>query len=185
MRCRLAFGVLALVFLALVDALDFQRRNVFGHRLVHLTLDPDKGLVLVFQALVQLGQRHVQQFGQLAQERLVTLHILRNGPDAGRRNAGSQDQAIAVQHPAPVGGQRQRAGKAHFALTLEKVIGNHLDVHRARGQAQKSQGNRGHDQLAAPDRGAAGQQRAGGVGDAAAHGARLAATGNTPGFPPM
>ena len=124
---------------------------------------------------LRLGQRHVEQLGQLLERgRIVARHVFGNGPDAGRRYAGGQDQAVAVDDAAAVGRQRQRAREAHLALALVEVVGHHLDVHRACRQADESQRDGGHDQLAAPDRRAAGQQRAGGVGNA------LAAHGRTP-----
>ena len=54
---RLAFGVLALVLLPLVNALEAQGHHFFGHAQVHLPLEPDEALVLVRQSFVQLGQR--------------------------------------------------------------------------------------------------------------------------------
>ena len=57
----LAFRVLTFVFLALVNALEAHRRNLFGNGIVYLTFEPDKCLVFISQLLVQLGGRHVQQ----------------------------------------------------------------------------------------------------------------------------
>ncbi len=57
-RGSLALGVLALVFLALVDALDVMARDLLGDRLVDLALEPDEGLVLVFELLVEILRRH-------------------------------------------------------------------------------------------------------------------------------
>jgi hypothetical protein len=37
---------------------------------------------------------------------------------------------------APVGGQLQRAGKAHLALALEKIVAKHLHIGRARASPQ-------------------------------------------------
>ena len=101
---RLALRVLAAVFLALVDALDAECGDFLAHVPFELALDPDKGFVFVFQFLVELGQRHFQQLGQLLEFGLVAVHIFRNGPDAGSWHAGRQDQAIAVQDAPPVGG---------------------------------------------------------------------------------
>ncbi len=163
----LALWVLALVLGPQVDALDAERGDLVGHRLVDLALDPDKGLVLVGQALLQRRQRHAQQLGQLAQLGLALVHILRNRPDALRHHAGREDQAIAVQHPAAVGGQFQRAREAHLALTLEELVAKHLHVGRAGAQPGKGQRQCRHDELAAPDRRLARQQRACAVTDTA------------------
>ena len=81
-RNRFTFGVLALVLLALVDALDAQGMDFLRHRLIHLPLDPDKGLVFVAQLFFQIGQWHFQQFGQFGKLRRTGLDILGNGPDA-------------------------------------------------------------------------------------------------------
>jgi hypothetical protein len=108
--------------------------------LVHLALEPDKGLVFVFQALLQLGQRHFKQAGQLAQLRGRGVHVFRNGPDAGRGHAGGQQQAVAVQDAPAVGRQFQRAGKAHLALLAEKVVADDLHPGGTRRQAGKSPG---------------------------------------------
>jgi hypothetical protein len=70
----------------------------------------------------------------------------------------ARDQTIAVQNTPAVGGQLQRAGKPNLALALEKIVGEHLDIGRARSQTDKRQRNGGHHQLAAPYRRAAGQQ---------------------------
>src|SRR6218665_3552244 len=82
----------------------------------------------------------------------------------------AQEQAVAIQNSAAVGGQRQCAGKAHLALALEEGIVEHLHMGRARAQPDKAQRNQRHDELAAPYRRLAGQQRAQGVEHAAAHG---------------
>ena len=169
MRCGLALGVLALVLLALVNALDSQGHHFLGHAQIHLPLEPDEALVFVGQPLVQLGHRQLEQTSQLFESVRVTFHVFWHGPNAGCWDAGRQDQAIAVQHPATVGRQVERSGKTHGPLLLKKIIFNDLDMNRSHRQHTKSKRNRRHDQFAAPDRGAAGQQRAGGIGDAAAH----------------
>ena len=167
-----ALGVLTLVLFALVHAAHAQGGNVLRHRLVHLTLEPNKGFVFVLDFFVQLGQRHLQQLRQAFEFGRLAFDVLRDGPDAGGRHARCEDQAVAVQNAAPVGGQLQRTGKTHFALALKKIIRQHLDVGRTRSQRAKGQGDGQHDQLAAPQRCRAGQQGAGGVEDAAAaHGA--------------
>ncbi len=141
--CRLALGVLALVFLALVDALDVECRNLLAHIPVQLALHPDEGLVLVGELGDQRRQRHVHQPGQLAQlgaaPRVFALHVFGNGPDAGRGHAGGQDQPVAIQNLAAVGGQLQRAGKAHLALALEEIVARHLHIGGARAQPDKAQ----------------------------------------------
>ena len=101
--------------------------------------------------------------------RLVQSNILWNGPDAGRRNAGCQDQAIAIQNAAPVRRQLKRAGEPNLALLLEEVVGEHLDIGRPRSQPDKRERNGRHNELAAPYRRATGQQWTGGVLNAAAH----------------
>jgi hypothetical protein len=92
--------------------------------------------------LLELGQGHLQQLGQLLELRLVARHVFGNGPDAGRRHAGGQDQAVAVDDAPAVGRQLQRAGKTHLALALEEVIADDLDVGRARRQAHKGERQR-------------------------------------------
>ena len=160
-----AFGVLALVFLALVNAGNAEFADFSGNGFFHLALDPDEGLVLVAELLFQLGQRHFQQPGQFGQLGGTGLDVFRNGPDAGGRHAGSQDQPVAVQDAATVGGQFQRPCKPHLALALKKCVGVHLDIGRPDRKTRERQRDQGHDELAAPDRGLAGQQRAGGVED--------------------
>jgi hypothetical protein len=91
-RGGLALGVLALVLLSLVDALDVQRSDLLAHVPVELALDPHEGLVLVGQLGVERGQRHLQQARQLLELGLhlglVVLHVLGNGPDTGGGHAG-------------------------------------------------------------------------------------------------
>eukprot|EP01137_Pigoraptor_chileana_P028705 Opistho-2@12928 len=164
----LALRVLALVFLAAVDALDLQRGNLLANRVVELALEPDKGLVFVFQLAVQLGHRHVEQVRQFLQLHRVAVHVLRDGPDAGGRHAGREDQAIAVQNAAAVGWQLQRARKPHLALALEEGVANHLHIGRTGRQHRERDGNPRDNEFAAPDRRFARQQGAGRVADAAA-----------------
>ena len=175
MRSSFAFGVLALVFLALVNAFDVERGNLLADRFVDLALDPDKALVLVLQLFVEILLRHAEQTRDLAQldthRRIVALDVFGNCPDARGGDAGRQDQAVAVQHTTAIGRQRQGALETHGALALVKIIVNHLHIGGAAGQPDEAQGNQADDQLAAPDRCLAGQQRAGGVLNAAGHGA--------------
>ena len=134
MRSRFALRVLPLVFLALVNALDVERGNGFPNIRVNLSLQPDKRFIFVLQALVEFGRVHVEQLGQLAQACWIALYIFRNGPNARRRNTGCQNQTIAVQHPSPVGRQRQCSTKSNLSLALKKVVGNDLDITGARHQ---------------------------------------------------
>ncbi|OIQ65258.1 hypothetical protein GALL_531850 [mine drainage metagenome] len=53
-RC-LAIGVLTLVFLALVNPLDFQSLNLRRHRLIDLAFEPDKAFVFLLEFFAQLG----------------------------------------------------------------------------------------------------------------------------------
>jgi len=152
-----------------VKALDAQRGDLLGHGLVHLALDPHKGLVLHRQALAQVGQRHLQQFGELAQLGVGAVHVFGDRPDALRHHTGGEDEAVAVQHAAAVGRQLQRAGEAHLTLALEEVVAEHLHIRGTPGQTRKRHRQRSDDELAAPHRRLAGQQRAGAVVDAAAH----------------
>ena len=183
-RC-FALGVLTAVLLALVHALQTQGHDLLRHGLFHLALEPDKGLVFVGEFFLQLWPGHFQQFGQLLQLGFVAVNFFRAGPQAGHGHARCQDQTIAVQDAAAIGGQFQGACKAHLALLLEEVIGHHLDVERTPCQAKKAQRNRAHHKLAAPNRGAAGQQGAGGVGNAAAHGVAPVLTGVGAGCVPL
>ena len=173
MRRRLPFGILALVFLAVVDALDIERHDLLAHVPVQLTLDPDKGLVLDIQLLHQGAQRHVHEarhFLELLLDlRVLQIHVLGNGPDTGRRHAGRKNQTIAIQQTATVGRQLQSTRKAHQALTLEEVVAEDLHIGCTRAQAHKTQRQRSHDELAAPQRCFRSQQRAGGIEHAACH----------------
>ena len=53
MRNRFTLGVFALVLFTLVNALDAHGNDFLRDRLFKLALDPDKGLVLIAQFLVQ------------------------------------------------------------------------------------------------------------------------------------
>jgi hypothetical protein len=77
---------------------------------------------------------------------IVVRHVFGNGPDAGRRHAGGQDEPIAIQNAPPVGGQLKRARKAHLALALEKFVANHLHIGRAPARPGKAQGTIMHQQ---------------------------------------
>ena len=168
-RRRFTLRILSLVVFAQVYALDTQLCHLFGHRLVHLAFDPHEGFVFIGQALSQISRLDAQQTRNLVEVRVILVHILRNGPDALRGHAGSQNHAVAIQHTATVGRQLQCAGETHFALTLEKVVAHHLHIGRTATQPQERQAEAGHNELAAPNRRFAGQQRAGMVGNAAAH----------------
>ena len=173
-RNRFTFGVLALVLLALVNTLDAQGMNFLRHRLIYLSLDPDKGFIFITQLFFQFSQRHFQQFGKFGQLRRASFDILWNGPNAGSGHAGRQNQSVAIQDATPVGGQLQCSGKPHFTLTLEKGIGINLNVGSPDTQSDKSSCNQTHDEFAAPDRRLAGQQGAGGVENALIHAAPFA-----------
>ena len=131
MRNGFALGILALVFLALVNAFDTQCSYFLRHGIINLALDPDKVFVFIGQFFVQLCNRHFQQPGQLNQLRFGGIDVFRNCPNAWRGDAGRQNQTIAVQNTAAIGGQFQRAGKPHFTLSLIKIIAQHLDVDSA------------------------------------------------------
>ena len=183
MRGGFALGVLALVNTRLVDARDFQRRDVFGHRFVHLPIDPNKGLVLAGQALAQIPQGHLQEARQLGQLGIGFVDVFGNGPNALGLHAGGQDQTIAVQDSPTVGWQVQGSPKTHLTLGLIEVIANDLDVGCARGQTGKTQSEQTHHELAAPHRCFARQQRAVAEVDAvAAHGrdSKAGACGSKP-----
>ena len=62
---RLAFGVLALIFLPLVEPLDVECSDLASNILIHLRFDPDEGLVLVLKLFGQIGNGHLEQLGQL------------------------------------------------------------------------------------------------------------------------
>jgi hypothetical protein len=139
-RGGLAFGVLALVFLALVDALDVQRGDLLGDGLVDLALEPDEGLVLVLQLLVSSGSGISSSLASCLpawRGSGSSLDVFGDGPDAGRRHAGGQQQAVAVEDAAAVGRQLQRAREAHLALLLEEVVVEHLHVGGAAASATK------------------------------------------------
>ncbi len=85
----LALGVLALVFLALVDALDAQGGNLLAHVPVELALDPDEGLVFVGQLGHEVGQRHVQQARQL-------LELLARTSGLSRSTSSGMAQMLAA-----------------------------------------------------------------------------------------
>ena len=168
-RCGFALRVLTAVFFALVNALDAQVRHLFGDLHIHLAFEPNKGLVFVFELLRQLGQGDFEQTCQFFELGGVPIHIFRNRPKAGHRHAGGQNQTIAVQDAPSTGRQLQSAGIAHFALVQKEVVVEHLDVGGASAQGQKAQGNRSHHKFAAPNRGFAGQQGAGGVAHTPTH----------------
>src|SRR5690606_16578485 len=65
-----------------------------------------------------------------------------------------------VEDAPPVGRQLERAGIAHLALTQEEVVVDDLYVGRAPGQHQEAERDAADDELAAPDRGLAREQRA-------------------------
>jgi hypothetical protein len=108
-RGGFAFGVLALAFAALVQALDAERGNLFGDGLVDLALDPHEGPVLVLELLVGVLLRHLEQLGHLLElgEHLgaAAFDVFGNGP-AGRHQAGREDEPVAVEDAAAVGKQR-------------------------------------------------------------------------------
>jgi hypothetical protein len=168
---RLALGILAPVVAPQVDALDAERGHLPGDGLVDLALEPDEALVLVLELLVDVLQRHAEKFRGLPELVLrggvVALDVFRNGPDAGRGHVGGQDQPVAVEDAPAVGRQLQRALVAHFALVLEEVVVEDLDVGRAGRQQREAEGDAGHDELAAPHGGGAGEQWTAAVADAA------------------
>ena len=177
MSRRFAFRILPLVFLALVDPLDVERRNFLAHRLVDLPLDPDESLVFVLQLLVEVFLCHAEQLGNLpelgAHGWIVTFDVLRDRPNARRRHARRQDQPIAIEDASAIGRQRQRAFESHHALTFVKIVIENLYVGSAHAQPDEPERDTGHDELAAPDRRLAGQERTGRVLHAAiAHGLR-------------
>ena len=100
---RFAFRVLAQVVGALVYAFELQRADRFGGFGVNLAFHPDKIFVFIGPFFTQVFDPHVQQFGQFLRLRRRDVYIFGNRPDAGSRNAGCQDQPIAVEHATPVG----------------------------------------------------------------------------------
>ena len=165
-----ALRVQALVFLALVNAPDAQRPNFLGQGHIDLSFERYKTLFLIGQKAFKLDHGHIEQRGELLQANRVAVNVFGHRPDAGHGHAGGQNQAIAVEHPATTGGELQGTGKTHLALALKEIVVDHLDVDRARAQQAKRECNHAHHQLAAPNRRTAGEQRAGVVVDAAAHG---------------
>ena len=84
---RLSLGVLALVFLALVNSLQPHGHNLLGDGIIDLTLHPHKCLVLSEQFFVQFCDRHFQQLCQACRLIFVEFYILGNGPDTHGRHA--------------------------------------------------------------------------------------------------
>ena len=112
---------------------------------------------------------------QLAALLLAGLEVLGDGPDRGRRHAGGQDQAVAVDDAAAAGRQLERAGVAVLALALVEVGADDLDVDRAAEQHAEGRAEQRDQELGAPRRRLRGQQRAGRVADAAHAAVRLLA----------
>ena len=73
----------------LKDTLDIECRNLLGNIHVHLTLQPDKGLVFIRQFLGQLGSWHLQQLAQFFQLGRLYLHVFWDSPDTGGWHTGS------------------------------------------------------------------------------------------------
>ena len=85
-RNGFAFRVFTLVLFSLVNTGNAQCMDFLGDRLFKLALDPDEGLVLIAELLVQFGYRHFKQPGQLCELGRSRLHIVGYGPDAGGRH---------------------------------------------------------------------------------------------------
>ena len=119
---RLAFRILALVFLAQVEALDAELPDLERDRLVDLALDPGEVPAALADAALELLGRHLQQACRLRQPGIVEIDVAGLGPDALRHHAGRQDGAIAVEHAAAAGRQIERARIAHLALVPEKSL---------------------------------------------------------------
>ena len=150
MRNSFAFRVLTLVFFALVNSFDSQRRNLLGNRIVDLALEPDKRLVFVGQLFLDFRQRHVEQLGQCLQLLLGRIHVFRNSPNAWCGNARGKNQSIAIENPPTVRGQLQRAREPHLALLLEKRISKDLNVRRTPCQPGERQRNCRNNKFTAP-----------------------------------
>jgi hypothetical protein len=119
----------------LVHAGHAQLFDLVGHVHGDLALQVDEVLVLVDQAVTQVGQRRFQQLRQRVHLRRGSLlGVFRNRPDGARRHAGGQHRAVAIHDLAARRGQGQRALIAPLALLLQEFGGQPLQEQSAAGQ---------------------------------------------------
>ena len=148
---HVAVRIVAAGFGKLVYAGQVHLLDLVGHVHGHLALQVDEVLVLVHQAMAQVGRRHFQQLGKRVElGGRGLLGILGNGPDGARRHAGGEHHAVTVQDLAARGGQGQSAFVAALALLLQELGGQPLEEQRPAGQHDESAEQQDQHQARAP-----------------------------------
>ena len=126
----LAFGIVALVFAVLADAVDAQGGNPLGGVQIDLTLQEGEVAVTMREPGLQLVGLHAQQTGEVDETRIIQVHTVGIGPDGACRQAGRQHHAMTVENPAPVGLQLDGLFIALGTLRLEEGLGSRLQIER-------------------------------------------------------
>ena len=166
MRRGFALGIPALVLAHLLHALQALRLDLLPHRFIDMPTQRD-GAPGDVELVFQLSRHHAQQAGQGPALRGVGGEGFDIDLHRRQGHAGGQHQAVAVQDAAAAGRQRQLVNEALFALRLVEIGVPNLQIHRAAEQRHKGHADHHDNEARTPRRRLAGQQRAGGVIDAA------------------
>ena len=172
-RRRFALGVLAPELARLVDALDAELADLLPRRVVDLALQPGEARVAVAEFFLDVGLRQAEQARQIALLFARGHNVFRDRPHRRHRHRCGEQRAVTVGDAAAAGLQILLEGVTLLALVEVELVVDDLDRDRARDEHARAEAHQRDDELAAPRRCLGGQQRARGVGDAAADSARL------------
>ena len=158
MRHHLAAGVVATVFLLLVDAGQAQVGDCLRDLGRHLALEVDE-VAPCGELAVELVGIHLEQARELAHLGGLQACVRRQRPDCAHRRAHREDVAMAVGDAAAGGGHLEHARIARCTLGLEEIVIDPLQVERTPDQCKRTPHQREHDDARPPCRQLALEQR--------------------------
>ena len=137
-RRRLAFGVLALVFAHLVDALDAERLAPAARRGSSTWRRSQTKFGLSSSRALELGAASCRAArASRARCARVAFEVLRDRPDRRRRHARGEDQAVAVDDAAAARRQLQRVARSGSRPASGRTA-RRRSARRRRGRAARA-----------------------------------------------
>src|SRR5262249_15621075 len=126
------------VFAILEEARYVQRGDPLGRLGGDLSLEEDEITGSVGEALLDLGLGHLEQRREARELPPAGMRLTRDRPDRPHRRADGERLAVAVQNAAAVRRNLHHAAVARFALRLQEIVVQALEVDRAAEQQPES-----------------------------------------------
>ncbi len=139
MGCGISLGVITLVLPSQMQAFDLQGFDLTRELGIDLTLEVNKGLLLLSNPLLNIAKAHPEQLCQLRKLLIAGTKLWRIHPHRAGGQTGGERVAVSIEDLPARSRQLQRPLVAHLTLALQEVLRNHLQPDRPRNQRKKSQ----------------------------------------------